>query len=277
MSHRPDLDDPDLDGDSGIDGDPGADHAAYDEWAAIAGEPVPRAAASLEERTGHAAASFDAIAATLTETQVAAAAHHGSILVLAGAGTGKTSTLTAAVAHRVAVDGIPPHRVLAVTFTNKAASEMANRIRAALGPDSARLLARHIPRPGGPPASRFPRSRVPAGELRHPRRRRRPTHPSPRHEGAEPFDRRGRKRQARSGQNRRRPHRQVQRPADDAEGRRGACREPDRRGEPHQDSDRRRRTFGGRPRVRGISGSVEGSERRGLRRSSPLADARALP
>ena len=36
MSHRPDLDDPDLDGDLGIDGDPRADHAAYDEWAAIA-------------------------------------------------------------------------------------------------------------------------------------------------------------------------------------------------------------------------------------------------
>src|SRR5208337_743889 len=133
MSHRPDLDDP------GVDYDPGAEHAAYDEWAAIAGEPVPCAAVSLEERTGHAAASFDAFAATLTDTQIAAAAHPGSILVLvlAGAGTGKTSTLTAAVAHRVAVDGIPPHRVLAVTFTNKTASEMANRIRAALGPDSA--------------------------------------------------------------------------------------------------------------------------------------------
>ena len=131
MSHRSDLGDPD------VDYDPGADHTAYDEWAGIAGEPVPRAAVSLEDRTGYAAASFDAIAATLTETQAAAAAHPGSILVLAGAGTGKTSTLTAAVAHRVAVDGIPPHRVLAVTFTNKAASEMANRIRAALGPDAA--------------------------------------------------------------------------------------------------------------------------------------------
>jgi DNA helicase II / ATP-dependent DNA helicase PcrA len=62
----------------------------------------------------------------------------GSILVLAGAGTGKTSTLTAAVAHRIALDGIPPPRVLAVTFTNKAASEMGSRIRAALG--SATLL-----------------------------------------------------------------------------------------------------------------------------------------
>jgi ATP-dependent DNA helicase UvrD/PcrA len=59
------------------------------------------------------------------------------ILALAGAGTGKTSTLTAAVAHRIAVDGIPPHRVLAVTFTNKAASEMASRIRPALGSDAA--------------------------------------------------------------------------------------------------------------------------------------------
>ncbi len=131
MSHRPDLDDP------GVDYDPGAEHAAYDEWAAIAGDPVPREAFPFEERTGYAAASFDAIAATLTEAQVAAAAHPGSILVLAGAGTGKSSTLTAAVAHRVAVDGIRPHRVLAVTFTNKAASEMANRIRAALGPDAA--------------------------------------------------------------------------------------------------------------------------------------------
>src|SRR5208337_1418643 len=133
MSQQPNLGQPCFDDDPGLDSDPGAEHAAYDEWAAIAGEPVPRAAASFEERTGPAVGSFDAIAATLTETQVAAATHPGSILVLAGAGTGKTSTLTAAVAHRVAVDGIPPHRVLAVTFTNKAASEMANRIRAALG------------------------------------------------------------------------------------------------------------------------------------------------
>jgi hypothetical protein len=72
MSQQPDLDDPDLDGDPGLDGNPVAEHAAYDEWAAIAGETVPRAAVSLEERTGHAAASFDAFAATLTDTQIAA-------------------------------------------------------------------------------------------------------------------------------------------------------------------------------------------------------------
>src|SRR5271165_5150668 len=103
----------------------------------LAGAPAAPEVDPSNEPIGSAVASFDALAETLTETQIAAAAHSGSILVLAGAGTGKTSTLTAAVAHRVAVDRVPPHRVLAVTFTNKAAGEMATRIRAALGPDAA--------------------------------------------------------------------------------------------------------------------------------------------
>jgi len=76
--------------------------------------------------------AFDKAAATLTPAQTQAAAHFGPILVLAGAGTGKTSTLTAAVVHRIAVDRIPASRIVAVTFTNKAAAEMASRIRAAL-------------------------------------------------------------------------------------------------------------------------------------------------
>lgn len=81
---------------------------------------------------GPPADAFDTIAGTLTPEQQRAAAHNGPILVLAGAGTGKTSTLTAAVVHRIAVDRIPASRILAVTFTNKAAAEMASRIRAAL-------------------------------------------------------------------------------------------------------------------------------------------------
>jgi DNA helicase II / ATP-dependent DNA helicase PcrA len=52
--------------------------------------------------------------------------------VLAGAGTGKTKTLTAAVTDRIARRGIAPDRILAVTFTNKAAAEMSARIKLAL-------------------------------------------------------------------------------------------------------------------------------------------------
>ena len=55
----------------------------------------------------------------LTPQQAQAAEQSGPILVLAGAGTGKTKTLTAAVGHRIAVRGIPAARILAVTFTNK--------------------------------------------------------------------------------------------------------------------------------------------------------------
>src|SRR6516165_875386 len=77
-------------------------------------------------------AQFARVAQKLTPAQAQAAAHQGAILVLAGAGTGKTSTLTAAVVHRIAIERIPAARILAVTFTNKAANEMANRIRAAL-------------------------------------------------------------------------------------------------------------------------------------------------
>ena len=63
------------------------------------------------------AASLAALAATLTKAQAEAAAQAGPILVLAGAGTGKTSTLTAAVVQRIAADRFSPSRILAVTFT----------------------------------------------------------------------------------------------------------------------------------------------------------------
>lgn len=77
------------------------------------------------------------VLAGLTAEQAAAAAFSGPVLALAGAGTGKTKTLTAGIAHRIGVRGFPASRILAVTFTNKAAGEMTARIRALLGDGAA--------------------------------------------------------------------------------------------------------------------------------------------
>ncbi|MFI5062839.1 MAG: DNA helicase PcrA [Streptosporangiales bacterium] len=109
------------------------------------------------------AVAADSLLDGLNPQQRAAVAHEGSpLLIVAGAGSGKTRVLTRRIAYLLAERQVSPWEILAITFTNKAAGEMASRVNELTGLNSralwvmtfhsacVRILRREAPRFGYP-------------------------------------------------------------------------------------------------------------------------------
>jgi DNA helicase II / ATP-dependent DNA helicase PcrA len=88
------------------------------------------------------ASPADVLDALDPEQRAVAVALDGPVCVIAGAGTGKTRAITHRIAHGVLTGAFDPHRVLAVTFTTRAAGEMRTRLRA-LGVDGVQARTFH--------------------------------------------------------------------------------------------------------------------------------------